>query len=402
MSSTAVAAKPSKPSWHARLSRVTSGGRLLPELEVLRFYSLFLIVLFHLNFEFSHSVAGIAPSARFDRELDRYAFHALFLFFTISGFIISTPFARAYLNREGTPSLKAFYWRRVTRIEPPYIVSLALLSIYALAVGSMTVADWFAHFLASLTYTHNLTYGYNSAINVVAWSLEVEVQFYLIAPLLCQVFRIRSARLRRAVLVGGILFAGWLGLIHLDGARIWSQSLLRYLHFFLAGLLFCDIYIADFNESPAKSRRFDLVFLAGLAAIILAARTAFGSFLIFPLATVAYYAGVFRGKFFSRFFTVRSFGVVGGMCYSIYLYHANIISFLGRRGVFSLHVGNSYLLSLALQMIIMSTIVVAICGVMFVLFERPCMVRDWPQRLIARWLRDNKKAASAEAAAWLK
>ena len=46
--------------------------------------------------------------------------------------------------------------------------------------------------IASLFYSHGLVYGRESAINGVAWSLEIEIQFYLLTPLLVLMFRLRN------------------------------------------------------------------------------------------------------------------------------------------------------------------------------------------------------------------
>jgi peptidoglycan/LPS O-acetylase OafA/YrhL len=47
-------------------------------------------------------------------------------------------------------------------------------------------------------------------VNPVAWSLEIEVQFYLLVPLLALLFSISNTQARRAVLLLGMLMAGFL------------------------------------------------------------------------------------------------------------------------------------------------------------------------------------------------
>ena len=51
--------------------------------------------------------------------------------------------------------------------------------------------------LASMTYTHNAIYNEFSQVNFLAWSLEIEFQFYVLAPMLVLVFRLRQLLLRR-------------------------------------------------------------------------------------------------------------------------------------------------------------------------------------------------------------
>ena len=49
------------------------------------------------------------------------------LFFAISGFILALPFAEHYLSGAPRPTLGRYYVRRVTRIEPPYVINLTIL-----------------------------------------------------------------------------------------------------------------------------------------------------------------------------------------------------------------------------------------------------------------------------------
>jgi len=50
------------------------------------------------------------------------------LFFAISGFILSLPFARQGLGGGSPVSLRQYYIRRVTRIEPPYVIQLFIIT----------------------------------------------------------------------------------------------------------------------------------------------------------------------------------------------------------------------------------------------------------------------------------
>ena len=60
-------------------------------------------------------------------------FRGVELFFVISGFILGLPFAAHYLKGAAPVSLRKYYLRRLTRLEPPYIV--ALLVLFILAAG---------------------------------------------------------------------------------------------------------------------------------------------------------------------------------------------------------------------------------------------------------------------------
>src|SRR5262249_23034422 len=127
-------------------------------------------------------------------------FRGVELFFVISGFILGLPFAAHYIN--GTPrvDLRKYYLRRLTRLEPPYFAALILLFVLAVFIQGVPAAALRPHLWASMLYLHDLIYGTFSPVMGVAWSLEIEVQFYVLVPVLTLLFAIRGALRRGAIL----------------------------------------------------------------------------------------------------------------------------------------------------------------------------------------------------------
>lgn len=99
------------------------------------------------------------------------------IFFIISGFLITTLLLKEW-QRDGSISLKWFYFRRTLRIFP------AMYALVAVVAGA-TLLGWVhvpvRHFLYATTYTMNFVADPSWILGHL-WSLSVEEQFYLLWP----------------------------------------------------------------------------------------------------------------------------------------------------------------------------------------------------------------------------
>lgn len=186
--------------------RITTQKRFIPQIDGLRFVAISSVVLLHV---YAALERGAVPEP-IPLDGDN-AKRGVELFFVISGFILGVPFPSRYLLNGQKVGLKQYYWRRVTRLEPPYFISLFVCAAAWYVTAHRGFRDMWPHLLASFFYLHNLVFGaFAGAVNGVAWSLEVEIQFYLLVPLLALLFAIADARLRRTVILGIMLAAGLL------------------------------------------------------------------------------------------------------------------------------------------------------------------------------------------------
>ena len=363
-----------------RLSRETSSGRFIPEIDGLRFIAISMVVLYHLNGYLIAKSTSYEHGARPDWSglIAMQGLHGVELFFVISGFILALPFAAHYLARDQTVSLRKYYLRRLTRLEPPYFAALLLLFVLNAWVHPASSGNSYGHLIATLLYSHNLVYGTPSTVMGVAWSLEIEVQFYLLVPLMTRVFAISNRLVRRILLISFALIATAARVVNLGHHSRLELSILGYLQFFLIGFLLADLFVADWKGLPRRSFSWDAVAILGWPLQLYGLRWPFFTHWIFPALLFVLYCAALRGRGTHLFFANPWIAAIGGMCYSIYLLHYEVIAAVAR---YTRHIGPSLpdTLYLILQSAVVGTAVVGICGFYFVAIEKPCMKPGWPR-----------------------
>ena len=382
------------------LSRETSSGRFIPEMDGLRFVAISMVVLFHLNGYLTAKTPFYEHGPMAQRDwLCRAALvgsHGVELFFVISGFILALPFAAHHLAGAPAVNLRKYYLRRLTRLEPPYFITIFLLMALGALLHAAALPQFYSHLAASLAYMHNLIYGAPSTVLGVAWSLEIEIQFYLLVPLLTLVFAIRNSIFRRTLLIAATVASLWAQDILLPHGPRFALSILAYVQFFLIGFLLADVFLTRSRSSP-RSLYWDALALAGWPLLFIVLQSTALMHWTFPFLLFALYCAAFRGRWINRFFANSWIAAVGGMCYSIYLIHYEIISAVGR---FTKSVGQQLPnpVYLVVQFVLVGLAVVVVCGLYFIVLEKPCMKRDWPQQLwrAAKALSPAKQAAATE------
>lgn len=109
------------------------------------------------------------------------------IFFTLSGFLI-TYLLLMEKAKTGTISIRNFYIRRVLRIWPLYFLYLVIAFLIAAFIFSQTVTFWQVFYYTF--FLPNVPFVNNTSLPILEhyWSLGVEEQFYLIWPLLINIF----------------------------------------------------------------------------------------------------------------------------------------------------------------------------------------------------------------------
>jgi peptidoglycan/LPS O-acetylase OafA/YrhL len=104
------------------------------------------------------------------------------LFFAISGFVIA--YSALVLYRRAPPQFAKSYWlRRITRIVPLYLLTLAAWIAFA-APGFFESANWKWQLFTHLTFIHSFWPDTHGGLDGPNWSLAIEMHFYLAIALL--------------------------------------------------------------------------------------------------------------------------------------------------------------------------------------------------------------------------
>jgi peptidoglycan/LPS O-acetylase OafA/YrhL len=129
------------------------------------------------------------------------------LFFVLSGFLLSFPFLNAYFQRRPAPSVSKYYVRRFLRIAPAFYVAVLLQVVLGTTRWFQGGAEAWRTIPAHLTFLFNFSILSQSAINGAFWTLSIEMQFYIVLPLILLLVFKRKALL--AVLGVIALGLGW-------------------------------------------------------------------------------------------------------------------------------------------------------------------------------------------------
>src|SRR5579862_6103489 len=117
------------------------------------------------------------------------------LFFVLSGFCIHMSFLRSPAF-----SIRRFVWHRFWRIVPAYFVSLAFCTAAAVFFFHKEVTWW--QFSSHVLFIHNLFDSTFFGINPPFWSIATEAQLYLLFPILLVI--------RRRIGIAGCLWVTFL------------------------------------------------------------------------------------------------------------------------------------------------------------------------------------------------
>jgi len=226
------------------------GNPRFPLFDSIRGIAVLMVVVVHGGY-----ISGAAEHAWYGDLLARLEF-CLPIFFLVSAFLLYRPFVAARVHGRRPPSARTFLRSRALRILPAYWLALTLLALYPGLPQIWSDHAW-AYYGFMSVYDHDWSFG---GI-LPAWSLCIEVTFYLGLPLFA--FLMRSRGMRAEWIAVGLLFAAGVafnGIVHVaDGDRVDTNLYLTLpaaLHWLSLGMLLAvaSVWLETRPETPRPIR----------------------------------------------------------------------------------------------------------------------------------------------------
>lgn len=170
------------------------------------------------------------------------------LMLLLSAFCLFLPYARETLLGEKKPDTLVFYQKRIARIVPCYWLCVLLLFFgYALPSGAYhSVREALRDLLPTLTFTQTFVPSalIGTKINGVLWTVAIEMQFYLIFPLLAKAFQKKPAVTYLAMVAVGALYLRLYALTDQNTLRLTVNQLPGFFGVFANGMLGAYLFVA--------------------------------------------------------------------------------------------------------------------------------------------------------------
>jgi len=339
----------------------------IPAIEGLRGIAVLWVVVFHYvtvrSGRFVDPFVGWIDVFVPLKVIVRNGFLGVDLFFLITGFLLTLPWFKHAMEGRARPSTVEFYARRARRILPAYYVQLALLFFVFLPLLNPSLWSAARGFVLGNLGLHavflHYTTPYSSAslsINGALWTLALEMQYYLLLPLIALPFLhapiVAAVAFLAVAIVWKVLslhdLEPLISLYATIGAR-WSPSeaelrqfagtqLPAYLGHFSLGILCGRAWLRNgVRASRGESAILALVAAAALLilyAVLSGRATWSGEFawtLILASMAIAMWAAVSRRPNWSdKVLGTKPLAFVGRISYSMYLYHLPAVFLFNR------------------------------------------------------------------------
>ena len=325
--------------------------------------------------------------------------------FVLSGYLLSRPYLKALSGRYSFPATIPFYVRRLVRIYPPYFAAL-LVYIGLRGIAHAKMPDFMNMALYTLLFFNYGSQGYFFSINPAFWSLSIEVQFYIILPVIAgAVYLLMHNKRGNSAIFTFVIVLYVIGILsrsveflvtrqiipHPAESIIYFRTLPSYLDLFGAGVLVASL---EFIPSVAAKLRHSytplLLFTLGSALFLIAniwcSVIGSGPWLTINnfWFSVAFPILLCLGIIFMMIPIVLNWGermvwlnsrpivAIGAISYSVYLYHIGIQFFILKTVHLENTISDYGLRNFAYSLISFIPVIV-VSAIMYWIIERPCL-----------------------------
>lgn len=387
-----------------------------------------LVLSFHLN-QIADVPWNLQNYPLLDKTIAMFGASGVDLFFTLSGFLLFMPYARAILFQGEWPSTRTFYLRRIFRIWPAYYFTLAMMILF-FEPEYLQFAYWkrLALFLTFFMDSSPKTW---QQLDGPFWTLAIEWQFYMLLPLIALCFswivrQFSQSPLKRlkalliccsvlSILELSVRYFGFYCQLYPEWSILVPRSVLNILLFFMFGVRgkfleefafgmmvsACYMYAQhpDFGGAfKARLLRFSgWIWILGIIVLICAGlllgggisyipwfnNTAFAFLVPFwspyqwlgePVASFGYslcmLALLFGSKVLKWFFEMRFLRWISVISFGIYMWHQKLLNFFYVNDLPHLPHKNPLLINIE-HWVWVAIVVIPLCYILYITIEKP-------------------------------
>ncbi|OUE08218.1 Acyltransferase family protein [Clavibacter michiganensis] len=380
---------------------------LLPGIEGLRGVAAIAVLLYHVQRQLARPTTDVPLVG----EVAFFS-HGVTLFFVLSGFLLFLPFARSLIDGGPLPRLSRYAANRALRVFPGYIVVLLLVSLVlrvailprdtrdaGLEIGTLGPVDTVLNALLLQGYAPRTL---RSGIEV-AWTLAVEVCFYVLLPIVAvlaaRLLRGRGTWVRALAPAVVLLVIGMAGKVWsmiaqaplghqgrlasewgATGEAVANRSILTHADLFAYGMAAAVVLLTLSADEGLRDRLAAWRVPVGIAAAVIIVVASEAPVEAFEESLVAASCAALllivalprRGGSLSpvtRFLELRWIAWLGTISFSVYLWHLPVIRFLRRAGL----VLPDTVAGFALNTLVVGAVTLALSAATYYAIERPAL-----------------------------
>ena len=257
------------------------------------------------------------------------------IFLVISGFLITSIILKQ--KKENAFSFRQFFFNRVKRIVPAYFFLLSIVAIFSAILLTSTDYKFFKDSLEhSLYFTSNqyfADFGNYFAPNanelplIHTWSLAVEMQFYLLLPFLVMLLPSKYLKATVVILILTLtLYSSYEVFVDDDKQKIYFSLLARIPEFLIGSWLALNSSGKKWDTATSNLLAAIGLLCIAVSFIYIDESKAFPGIMALPACIGTALIIAAQNSFINTLFSKSILVWIGGLSYSLYLWHWPILA----------------------------------------------------------------------------